>query len=241
MKPFGRLWGSLSPRLSVLVFNLQSNYMGFHGNQHHFMDFYGFRCPLKRSHTALPHSLTRQIAPKATGYTTYGITSTKQAKTTISHKKPRYSPYPASSGQFPPKSSQKSDSFLNSNPNGANPFVPSEQAYPLKAALGLDMQLLHSSIVDLAIVALQHLPKYGRQQSRHLLNQKEKTMAFYTETLKTPLFAGVLAGVKTRLENYRVYRKTLNELQSLSVRELSDLGLNQSMLTSVAHEAAYGK
>ena len=40
---------------------------------------------------------------------------------------------------------------------------------------------------------------------------------------------------------YRVYRETLGELQALSTRELADLGLNASTLSSVALEAAYGK
>ena len=39
---------------------------------------------------------------------------------------------------------------------------------------------------------------------------------------------------------HRVYRETLAELQALSARELADLGLNASMLRSVALEAAYG-
>jgi uncharacterized protein YjiS (DUF1127 family) len=40
---------------------------------------------------------------------------------------------------------------------------------------------------------------------------------------------------------HRVYRETLTELQALSTRELADLGLNVSMLRSIALEAAYGK
>jgi uncharacterized protein YjiS (DUF1127 family) len=40
---------------------------------------------------------------------------------------------------------------------------------------------------------------------------------------------------------HRVYRETLGELQALSARELADLGLNASMLRSIALEAAYGK
>jgi uncharacterized protein YjiS (DUF1127 family) len=40
---------------------------------------------------------------------------------------------------------------------------------------------------------------------------------------------------------YRVYRQTLTELQALSMRELNDLGLNPSMLRTIALEAAYGK
>ena len=39
----------------------------------------------------------------------------------------------------------------------------------------------------------------------------------------------------------KVYRTTLAELDSLSNRDLADLGLSRSMLKSVALEAAYGK
>lgn len=38
----------------------------------------------------------------------------------------------------------------------------------------------------------------------------------------------------------RVYRQTLRELNALSAREMADLGLNRSMIRSVAYEAAYG-
>lgn len=41
--------------------------------------------------------------------------------------------------------------------------------------------------------------------------------------------------------NWRVYRRTLSELQELSGRELADLGINRSMITRIALEAAYGK
>lgn len=40
---------------------------------------------------------------------------------------------------------------------------------------------------------------------------------------------------------HRIYRQTLRELQALSLRELNDLGLNPSMLRTIALEAAYGK
>jgi uncharacterized protein YjiS (DUF1127 family) len=40
---------------------------------------------------------------------------------------------------------------------------------------------------------------------------------------------------------HRIYRQTLAELQALSPRELNDLGLNATMLRSIALEAAYGK
>lgn len=39
----------------------------------------------------------------------------------------------------------------------------------------------------------------------------------------------------------RVFVQTLRELNALSTRELDDLGINRTMITRVAHEAAYGK
>lgn len=47
--------------------------------------------------------------------------------------------------------------------------------------------------------------------------------------------------VREGLERRRVYRQTLSELRALSNRELADLGIHRSMITRVAHEAAYGK
>ena len=40
---------------------------------------------------------------------------------------------------------------------------------------------------------------------------------------------------------WRLYRRTLDELQQLSPRELDDLGLERSGLRATALEAAYGK
>jgi uncharacterized protein YjiS (DUF1127 family) len=40
---------------------------------------------------------------------------------------------------------------------------------------------------------------------------------------------------------WRLYRRTLDELQALSARDLADLGLNRSMLRQAAFEAVYGK
>ncbi|MFP4326484.1 MAG: DUF1127 domain-containing protein [Paracoccaceae bacterium] len=44
-----------------------------------------------------------------------------------------------------------------------------------------------------------------------------------------------------RYARHRLYRRTVNELRSLSSRELADLGLHRSMITRVAWQAAYGK
>ena len=50
---------------------------------------------------------------------------------------------------------------------------------------------------------------------------------------------GTVTSIRSRVGQYRVYRQTLSELQALSQRELSDLGIHRSMIRSIAHEAAY--
>ncbi|MCV2868984.1 DUF1127 domain-containing protein [Defluviimonas sp. WL0002] len=40
---------------------------------------------------------------------------------------------------------------------------------------------------------------------------------------------------------HKVYRQTVKELSALTERELLDLGISPSMITSIAMEAAYGK
>lgn len=67
-------------------------------------------------------------------------------------------------------------------------------------------------------------------------------MALVTDIRSTDFgFATMVATVREALARRKVYRQTLNELKSLSERELGDLGLHHSMLTRVALEAAYGK
>lgn len=51
--------------------------------------------------------------------------------------------------------------------------------------------------------------------------------------------AGLVGGLTERLERYKTYRRTLDELHSLNDRELSDLGLSRTMLRAIAYKAAY--
>ncbi|MFT3689294.1 DUF1127 domain-containing protein [Paenirhodobacter sp.] len=53
--------------------------------------------------------------------------------------------------------------------------------------------------------------------------------------------AHLFAGFREALARRRVFRETVRELRGLTGRELADLGLNRSMIKSVAFEAAYGK
>jgi uncharacterized protein YjiS (DUF1127 family) len=45
--------------------------------------------------------------------------------------------------------------------------------------------------------------------------------------------------LRARNAQYRVYRDTLGELSDMTARDLADIGLNRSMIKSVAYEAAY--
>ena len=53
-------------------------------------------------------------------------------------------------------------------------------------------------------------------------------------------FTNLIDALTVRYSQYQTYNNTLRELESLSERELNDLGLNQHALRAVAREAAYG-
>lgn len=50
-----------------------------------------------------------------------------------------------------------------------------------------------------------------------------------------------LHGVRADYAKWRIYRTTVNELSALTNRDLADLGLSRSMISSIAYEAAYTK
>ncbi|MGV8952552.1 MAG: DUF1127 domain-containing protein [Cypionkella sp.] len=54
-------------------------------------------------------------------------------------------------------------------------------------------------------------------------------------------FTGLFAGLSAALARRRIYNQTLSELRALSDRDLTDLGISRSMISSVARDAAYGK
>lgn len=59
-----------------------------------------------------------------------------------------------------------------------------------------------------------------------------------------PSFGNRIARIAAELANhfvqYRTYRRTLTELESLTDSDLADLGLARSSLREVASKAAYG-
>lgn len=52
---------------------------------------------------------------------------------------------------------------------------------------------------------------------------------------------GLIGRIRDNLARRALYRRTVAELRQLSDRELGDLGLNRSMITRIAYEAAWGK
>lgn len=52
---------------------------------------------------------------------------------------------------------------------------------------------------------------------------------------------GLRASLADHLAKRGMYRATMNELSALDDRDLNDLGINRSMIKSIATEAAYGK
>ena len=50
---------------------------------------------------------------------------------------------------------------------------------------------------------------------------------------------GFIGGLTQRFARYKTYRRTLDELESLSDRDLADLGISRLTLRSIAYKAAY--
>lgn len=56
-----------------------------------------------------------------------------------------------------------------------------------------------------------------------------------------PRLAEMMREASEAYTAWRLYRRTLNELEDLSVRELDDLGLSRATVRQAAFEAVYGK
>lgn len=51
---------------------------------------------------------------------------------------------------------------------------------------------------------------------------------------------GWLGGARKALADYRLYRRTLAELEGLNDRELADLGISRLVVRQVAYDSVYG-
>lgn len=59
------------------------------------------------------------------------------------------------------------------------------------------------------------------------------------ESARADRFAGFIGGLTRRWAQYKTYRSTLAELETLGDHELADLGIHRSMIRSIAYKAAY--
>lgn len=67
------------------------------------------------------------------------------------------------------------------------------------------------------------------------------TETFFAGTSFSERFAAFRAQLADKAAKRKVYRTTVSELESLSSRDLADLGISRSMIKSIAFDAAYGK
>lgn len=65
-------------------------------------------------------------------------------------------------------------------------------------------------------------------------------MAFASDVTRSlPAATGIFADLAGRIERYRLYRQTLNELAALNNRDLADLGICRAQIRALAYEVAY--
>ena len=64
-----------------------------------------------------------------------------------------------------------------------------------------------------------------------------QTRALHDTSLGSSL-GGLWSGLSARIEWYRHYRRTMDELSQLSDRDLADMGMHRSLIRDIAREAA---
>ncbi|WP_246054969.1 DUF1127 domain-containing protein [Paracoccus gahaiensis] len=116
------------------------------------------------------------------------------------------------------------------------------------------MQLLHGSIPKQSVVQrpwqvhLQSNETPGQSgNGADEMNRKDTTMAVIAQARSTTAEAGLRGRLLTAIQRMQenrarraVYRQTVRELNALTTRDLDDLGISRSMITRLAHEAAWG-
>lgn len=109
------------------------------------------------------------------------------------------------------------------------------------------MQMLHSGIDQFGCCGNPPTAYVGViEQLTHPMmpTRKHKTMTYINSvnTIEIDLADRIsrnLSSLFDRLGRIRMARRTIRELNALTSRELDDLGLNRSMIKSVAYEAAF--
>ena len=66
------------------------------------------------------------------------------------------------------------------------------------------------------------------------------TMTYELSNFGLGAHGGLFGRIRKAVEDYRVYRQTLGELEQLNDRELRDLGLSRFAIRDVAYDSVYG-
>ena len=125
--------------------------------------------------------------------------------------------------------------------------IPQSESRP-KHRSALLMHLLHSGIVhslDCAAAALVYLCVNQAITLLQQTDRKSTTMAFLniSHSFEATILERASATWKSMSEQYaqyRLQRRTLNELSALSNRDLADLGIHRSNIRAAAHAATHG-
>jgi len=124
----------------------------------------------------------------------------------------------------------------------------------LTLGLSKAIPFLHSSITPPAIVQAQrkeHVRPNRATGRKRKTDPKLKRQSRVNDMAVLDLnqgaaqrgegrFGNLFADLRDYLARRALFRQTVRELNDLSGRELADLGINRSMIRSVAYEAAWG-
>lgn len=112
------------------------------------------------------------------------------------------------------------------------------------------MHFLHSSIVrlgDCASAAFSYIlvTTQAVQTARYKLDEREAMTVLTFTGFDGATFGQRIAALRAtfadKLAKRKIYNATFKELQSLTDRDLNDLGMSRSMIKGIALEAAYDK
>jgi uncharacterized protein YjiS (DUF1127 family) len=106
------------------------------------------------------------------------------------------------------------------------------------------MQMLHSGNSQSCVAKPR--PALHIQRINSPVDIEDRTMTIVTDfNVTTPSFGAALTArwtaLREQMAKRALYRKTLSELQSLTGRELADLGIHRSAIRGIAYEAAFGE
>lgn len=105
-----------------------------------------------------------------------------------------------------------------------------------------------AALTHRTIVQAQQFPHLGFNEAanlpQHEPKAKQMTIAISRRGVDSGLMTRIadkLSGLRLMIARRRIYMQTVRELDALSARELSDLGILRGDIRRLAAEVAYGK